>query len=744
MVSLIPRFWSRARLPLIFQTAAAECGLACLTMVANYHGLRTDLATVRRRFSVSLRGTTLGHLLRFAGALDLSGRPLRIELEDVRYLKTPCILHWNMDHFVVLKRATRRYLLVHDPALGARKLSYRQASRHFTGVAMELTPTAAFSRGERARSFGITDLTGRIAGIKRAMAQIFVLAAALELFFLVSPLFLQFTVDKVIAAYNPNMLVTLGAGFALLVALQALLGGLRSWTTLYFGTSLKLQWYTNIFSHMVRLPVSFFERRYFGDIMSRFDGAEAIQRTITNNFIEAVLDGMISIFMLGVMAFYSVKLALMVVASVLIYVILRNLAYSPLRGLTEEYIIRSARQQSFLIETLRGIRTIKVFGREDHRKTRWMNLVADSTNAQVATEKVAILFKVANTLLFGLQSVAVIWLGAGLVLTRAFTVGMLFAFVAYQEQFKARVTLLVDRLFEFRMLSLQVQRIADIALEKAEPAIPEFSSNGGSGNAAIEVRSLFFRYSEAEPWLLENADFRIEPGECVAITGPSGAGKSTLLKLMAGLLQPQAGEVVIDGHSLCQSRAAVSGQIGFVLQDDSLFGGTIADNISFSADVADNARIEACARMACLHDEIVDMPMGYGTLIGDMGGALSGGQQQRLLLARALYARPSILLLDEATSHLDVATEQRIAAMLAELKITRVFAAHRPETIAIASRVIALQHPRALHSRLAAAACSGNSPEKFGPSAPTRATPARSGDSANGPETKKGGMHIET
>src|SRR5215831_2566899 len=415
--------WSASRLPLIFQTAAAECGLACLAMVANYHGLKIDLASVRRRFSVSLRGTTLSHLLRFAGALGLSGRPLRVELEDLPFLKTPCILHWNMDHFVVLKRATRRHVLVHDPALGVRWLTYAKASRHFTGVALELTPTADFSLGIQARSFGIKDLTGRIAGIKRSLAQIFILAAALELLFLASPLFLQFAVDKVISAYNSQLLVTLGAGFALLVALQAGLSGLRSWTTLYFGTSVKLQWYTNIFSHLVRLPVSFFEKRYFGDIMSRFDGAEAVQRTLTNNFVEAVLDGIVSIFMLGVMWFYNGRLTLIVIASVLLYATLRNVAYRPLRGLTEEQIIRMAQQQSFFIETLRGIRTIKVFGREDHRKTRWMNLVVDSTNAQVAAEKLAILFKAANTLVFGLQSVSIIWSGARLVLDGSFTVG---------------------------------------------------------------------------------------------------------------------------------------------------------------------------------------------------------------------------------------------------------------------------------------------------------------------------------
>jgi ATP-binding cassette, subfamily B, bacterial CvaB/MchF/RaxB len=722
--------FSRGRkLPMIFQTEAAECGLACLAMVANYHGIVTDLPAMRRRFALSLRGASLAHVLRFAGRLDLSGRPLRLELEDLPYLQTPSILHWDMNHFVVLKKATPKHIFLHDPSLGVRKLSYPQTSRHFTGVALELSPTAAFKPRNESNPLRWRDLTGRMVGLKRALARIFVLAALLELLFILSPLFLQFTVDRVVARYDPGLLVKLGIGFGLLVGLQTLLGGVRSWTTLYFGVSLKLQWYANIFSHLVRLPVSFFEKRYFGDIMSRFDGAEAIQRTLTNNFIEAVLDGLISIFVLAVMLIYSVKLALIVVASVGLYIALRNAGYARLRGFTEEQIIRLARQQSYFIETLRGIRTIKVFGREDSRTTRWLNLLTGATNAQVATEKLSILFRSANTLLFGLQSVAVIWVGASLVLGGRLTLGMLFAFVAYQEQFKARVATLVDRAFEFRMLSLQAQRLADLVLEKAEtdyPDLPATTPEEGS----IDVRSLSFRYSDAEPWLLEDVDMRIEPGECVAITGRSGAGKSTLLKLMAGLLQPQAGEVFVGGHSVAASRAAMQGKVGFVLQDDSLFGGTIAENISFAADVADMARVEECARLACLHDEIMAMPMAYGTLIGDMGSALSGGQQQRLLLARALYPQPQILILDEATSHLDVATEQRIAAMLADLRITRVFAAHRPDTVAIATRVISLERLAAAKTAAAGLPASAASSQEFGP--------------ADGPKTEKGGIHVQS
>ncbi|MBZ5522888.1 MAG: peptidase domain-containing ABC transporter [Acidobacteriia bacterium] len=687
------RSWLRSRLqrrlPAIFQAEAAECGLACLAMVAAYHGDRTGLPAMRKRFSISLRGTTLAHILRFADQLGMTGRALRIELEDLPYLKTPCILHWDMNHFVVLKAAGRKRIILHDPATGPRKISYTQASRHFTGIALELTPTQQFATRSAARPLRLRDLTGRIIGLKRALGQIFALACALEFFSLLGPLFLQLTLDKVVNAANHDLLTALGIGFMLLVAMQAALGALRSWTTLYFGTSLKLQWHNNLFSHLVRLPVSFFEKRYFGDIMSRFDGAEVIQRTITNNFIEAVLDGIISIFILAVMFFYSRPLALIVTGCVLVYVVLRNVSYAPMRAAMEEQIVCSGRQQSFLIETLRGVRTIKTFGREHNRRSRWMNLLVSTTNAQVTLERLGLMFRSSNSLIFGLQSVAVVWFGARLVLNGAFTAGMLFAFVAYQEQFKARIAVLIDRFFEFRMLSLQVQRLADVVFESPEP-VAESLPSGNADEGCVEVRGVFFRYSDTERWLLEDIHLRVERGECVAITAPSGTGKSTLLKLMAGLLEPQSGEVMVGGHSVSTSRAAILGKVGFVLQDDSLFGGTISDNIAFAADVPDLERVRECARLACLHDEILEMPMGYSTLIGDMGCALSGGQQQRLLLARALYQQPSILILDEATSHLDVPTEKRIAGMLASLKITRIFVAHRPDTVAIASRVIAL------------------------------------------------------
>jgi ATP-binding cassette subfamily B protein RaxB len=280
---------------MIFQAEAAECGIACLAMVAGFHGNACDMTTLRQSMPISMRGSTLGQLLQFSGKLDLGGRPLRLELEDLPWLATPCILHWDMNHFVVLQRATRKAVFVHDPMLGKRRLTYAEAGRHFTGVALELTPTAAFRPRSDSRSLRLKDVLAKVTGLRRMLAQIFVLAALLEALSLMSPLFLQFAVDKVITAHRAALLVTLGSGFALLIVLQTLLSALRSWATLYFGTSLKLQWNANIFSHLLRLPVPFFEKRYFGDILSRFQGADIIQQTVTGSFIDALLDGVISV-----------------------------------------------------------------------------------------------------------------------------------------------------------------------------------------------------------------------------------------------------------------------------------------------------------------------------------------------------------------------------------------------------------------------------------------------------------------
>lgn len=684
------QFGGRRRLPVFLQTEAAECGLASLGMVAWFHGHRIDLAGLRRRFTVSLKGTTLAYLMQAAGALHLAPRPLRLELEELPQLRAPCILHWDLNHFVVLKAADAHGAVIHDPAFGVRKLSLAQVSRHFTGIALELSPTAQFRTADERRRIRLRDLMGRVAGLNRSLAQVFVLALALQAIAIVSPFYMQWAVDGAVVSADRDLLTVLGLGFLLLAVIQVAISALRSWVVLYLSTTLNLQWLANVFSHLLRLPVSYFEKRHLGDVVSRFGAVNTIQRTLTSSFVEALIDGVMAVATLAMMLVYSATLTGVACCAVCLYAILRYAFYEPLKRATEEHIVHTAKQQSHFLETVRGVQSIKLFGRQGERRSRWLNLVVDAVNQDLVTQKLSLGFRSANGLVFGIERVAIVWLGSLSVLDSAFSVGMLFAFVSYKEQFSARVSGLIDKLIELRMLNLQGERLADIVLTPPEEDLPTIPMD--AIEPSLEVRALSFRYSDTEPFVVLNCSFQVAPGESVAIVGPSGGGKTTLVKLMLGLLAPTDGKILAGGIDI--QKLGIDRYrklVGTVMQDDQLFAGSIADNISFFDPLPDQSAIEHFARLAAVHDDIGAMPMGYNTLIGDMGAALSGGQKQRILLARALYKQPRILFLDEATSALDIQKERAVNEAIRSLRLTRIIIAHRPETIASAERVIVLQ-----------------------------------------------------
>lgn len=698
-------FGLRRKLPLILQTEATECALACIAMVAGYHGLRTDLATLRRIFLVSIKGSTLGHLMQIAHSLKLTTRPVKLELEDLPQLRLPCILHWNFNHFVVLKAVNRNTVTIHDPAFGLRKLSLDEVSGQFTGVALELWPNPEFKPLSFRQRIRLRDLLGHVTGLFRSLGQILLLAVSLEIFALVSPFFLQWVIDNVVVSGDRDLLTTLALGFGLLMLLQQGIGTLRSWVIMHMSTTLNLQWRANIFSHLLRLPVDYFEKRHLGDVVSRFSSIDVIQKTLTTAFVEGILDGLMTIVTLVMMFIYSPSLAWIAVGAMALYGIVRWLWYRPLRNATEEQIIHAAKQQSHFLETVRGVRSIKLFQRQEERRSTWLSLLVDQINADLRNQKLQIFYRLINGILFGVERILVIWLGARLILDGNFTVGALMAFSAYKDQFDARVSALIDKLVDLRMLQLQGERLADIVLADAEPSAPPLPATArqATPEASIELRGLRYRYADGEPWVLDGIDLRIAPGESIAIVGPSGCGKSTLVSAMLGIRVPDAGEVLVGGVSVARSGIeALRGMVGTVLQDDVLFAGSIADNISFFDPRPDFARVEECAKLAAIHDDIQAMPMAYNTLIGDMGAALSGGQKQRILLARALYKQPAILFLDEATSHLDIACEKQVNAAIRQLEITRVIVAHRPETIASADRVVILERGRIVHDLPAA------------------------------------------
>jgi ATP-binding cassette subfamily B protein RaxB len=680
-----------ARLPLYLQTEAAECSLACLAMIAGYYGYQSDITDLRRCLAVSARGANLKDLVGMADRLGLASRPVRLELDELRMLKTPCVLHWDLNHFVVLKSATGDGIVIHDPAVGVRRLPLALASKHFTGVALELTPVGEFEPAQAPPRVRARSLLGRMVGLKQNLARLLLLALAIEVFAVVSPFFMQWVVDHALVTADRDLLLTLALGFALLLLIRTSVSAMRGWMLVTLGASLKVQGRSNLFSHLVSLPAGYFEARHLGDVMSRFGSQESILQAITTEVVEAVLDGLLAGITLAIMFVFAPALTAIVLAGALLYGILRWAFYTPLRQASAEAIVWSARRDSHFLETLRGIKTIKLFNGQEGRRSRWLNLLVESVNRQITTQNLRLVFRTANSLLIGALVIIVVWLGAQRVLDNEMTIGMLLAFIAYKDQFLGRVSNLIDRAVDLSMLRLHAERLADIALTAPEPREHMPDMTDGRPPVAIEVRNLRFRFGENEPWVLDNVNFRVEPAEAVAIVGVSGCGKTTLLKILASLLRPSQGDILVDGEPL--DRVGIGrwrSLIGVVMQDDQLFAGSIADNICFFSPQPDFRHVEKCARLAAVHEDIIAMPMGYHTLIGDMGTVLSGGQKQRVLIARALYRRPSLLLLDEATSHLDVAGESAVSAAIRATRVTRIIVAHRPETIRSADRVIQL------------------------------------------------------
>jgi len=682
----------KRRVPRLLQTEAAECGLACVGMVAGFHGHHQSLASLRGRFPVSLKGATLATLIHVAGQLGLASRPVKAGLGALGKLKLPCILHWEFNHFVVLTDINARSATLIDPASGVRKCTISELSASYTGVALELWPTPDFQTANENKPVRLRELTGRVTGLGAAFSQVMLLALALEVLTVVQPFFLQWVVDHVLNTGDRDLLTTLALAFGLLMVMLQLTSVARSWMLMFMGTTLNLQWRSNVFTHLLRLPVGYFEKRHLGDIVSRFGAIDTIQRTVTTSFLEALLDGIVMVITLVLMFLYSPALAWIAVGAMALYGLARWSGYASLRYATEEHIIHAAKEQSHFLETVRGVKAIKLFQHQNDRRSRWLALLVNEINADLRVQKWALFFRTFNGLLFGLSSIAILWLGARLVLDGQFTVGALLAFIVYKTLFDKRVAALLDKFVEVKMLRLQGERLADIVRETPEAADEMPRSDGAvTQSPAIEVRNLRFRYSPQEPYVLDDVSFRIEPGESVAITGPSGGGKTTLINILLGILTPTEGEVLVDGVPVRgMGAAALRRMAGTVLQDDVLFAGSIGENISFFDPQYDPDRAAECAAIAAIHDDICAMPMGYNTLVGDMGTVLSGGQKQRVLLARALYKQPALLFLDEATSHLDITRERVVNVAIAKLNMTRVIVAHRPDTIAAAGREIAL------------------------------------------------------
>lgn len=687
-------FRHQPQLPVFLSAEGAECGLVCMAMIGSYHGHRLDVNGLRQRFPVSMAGLNLRGLIKLCDELGFSSRPLRVEMDGLTQLRLPAVLHWGFNHFVVLSSMGKDRIVIHDPALGRVSYSIAEASALFTGVVLEVEPSANLQPVEARAPVRLRSLWSGMRGGAQGIALVLMLSIALQLTTFMLPFQLQIVIDEAVGRADLDLLSIVAVSFVCLSLLTATLSGLRDWTVQLLGQQMVFQVVGNLLHHLLRLPSSFFEKRHVADIISRMNSTKAVQDAVTQGILSAVLDGSMVVVSGIIMFIYAPPLASIVLLSTVILAAVSLALYPMIRARTQEAITLSAEEQSYLMETIRATTTIKLLGREAEREGGWRNLYSRSITAVVSAGRFQISFDVLQNAILMVQATLVLYVGARQILTdQGLSIGMLIAFLSFRQTFSDSARALIAKGMQFRMLGLHLDRLGDIVSQKAEE--PEPIAQGGKFVGTIECRDLSFQYGATDPWVLQHIDVRINEGDFVAITGASGSGKSTLLKLILGLQQPTQGQIFIGEQPASAGLwRAWRASSGVVSQDDRLLSGSLADNIAFFDPDMDIARVEAVARDALIHEEIVRMPMGYQTPVGDMGSSLSGGQRQRVLLARALYRSPKVLVLDEGTANLDADNEDAIADLISAMPVTRIVVAHRPALVARASRVLHLNQGR--------------------------------------------------
>lgn len=681
----------RRQVPVIHQTESSECGLACLAMIGGYYGKSIDLISLRRQFNLSARGTTLAGINDMAMQLGMQTRALSLDLYELANLKTPCILHWEFNHFVVLISVKNNRFVLHDPARGRRTVGLAEMSGAFTGVALEAWPGSEFTAETVQNRINLRTLIGSIHGIKSTLGKIFCLSLVIEAINLVMPIGTQLVMDHAIPAGDRGLLTLICFGLMFFILLRAAVSMVRAWSSLVMGTLINVQWQSGLFNHLLRLPLGYFERRKLGDIQSRFSSLDTLRTTFTTSVVGAIMDGIMVAGVTVMMVLYGGYLTWIVLGFTAIYVLMRLLTYSYYRQLSEETLVRGARASSYFMETLYGIATVKTQGMAERRGTHWLNLKIDAINSGIKISKMDLLFSGINTFVAACDQVVILWLGTSLVIDNQMTLGMFVAFGSFRGQFSERVGSLTNFLLQLRMMSLHNERIADIALHEREAKKPELPIVASMQPAALSTEQLSYSYDSQSAPVFSDLNLAIAPGESVAIVGNSGSGKTTLMKVLCGLFAPDSGKVKVNGSDIQQLGVNnFHKMIACVMQDDRLFSGSIRENICGFVEEMDESWMFECARASYIHDVIMKMPMGYETLIGELGEGLSGGQKQRIFIARALYRKPGILFMDEATSSLDTESERFVNGAIKRLNITRVIIAHRETTIRTVDRIISL------------------------------------------------------
>lgn len=693
-ISIDTRLFGRRNVPFVSANDLNECGLACMAAIAEYFRGDYDLADIRRMARTSGRGETMLDLRDLAERMGLSARGVRVEMGAMRDIVTPAILHWEMNHFVVLESVGVTGIRIMDPAAGSMHVPWSQVDKSFTGIALEVKKTAEWRvRTDRRKKSSVLSFVGPLSDWRKEILAISILTLLVELLVLAVPMQIRLSVDVAVQGNDEALIWALGIGFLMVVLLQVSISVMRTWNITLFSTKVGFEIKDRFVRALHRKSAAFFLKHHSGDILSRGRSVEMIQNLVSAQLLQALLDAAMSVAIVIAMFLFVPLLAVVVVsfgvASVLVTSWMRHRAIE----VSRRSLRVAAKADTLFLENARAGRAIKLFGKEQVRINVWRAKQIELTNLTIADGRLLMYSGQNAMLMSGLGNVALVTVGSYMVLNSAISLGTMMMFFVFRMFFIERLNFCVNYIMELRRIQTHAERIEEVMTDEPDwetgekqekpPYVPP-----DEPGLSIELRDIWFRYGDDSPWILQGVNMKIEAGENIAITGPSGCGKTTLTSIMLGLLTPSRGEVLIGGRNLASIESTdYAKAIGVVMQDDMMFQGTVAQNICFFEAPIDMVRVQEAAKMANIAGDIESMPMKYYSVLAEGAGDISGGQRQRIFIARALYHQPKLLFLDEATSHLDMASEKLVAQAVRDLNMTRVLIAHRAETIATVGRV---------------------------------------------------------
>lgn len=670
--------FTRNRVPVVLQTEVADCALACLVMILCYWNRRIDLAKLRQLFPPAITGTSLRKIRDIADHFGLQTQVYRLEADKITTVPTPFIAHWEQNHFIVVAKVKGPTITIHDPRYGKDVLDIAKFKRKFSGYVVRLTPGQAFSGGDDRIGTWKLPLHGLATFLRPNIARILLLSVGIEILSLATPYYSQIVIDDFIKSPDKHLLVLLTGAFAFLVGLRVLIAILRA--RLVSTLSAKVVYFVSdrILRHLVSLPFAFFTRRHIGEVISRISVGESIRNPLTTHIVEIAVDSLMVVGTIAVMIWYSAPLALITIGAIAMVTLISALLIRPQLTAVNKLLVHGAEEEGSIIETVRNVQPIKIFGKEHRRVDHWAERTHTRLRDQVQMEMYTAWDDAAGTLLFGLATVVTIYFAVTEVIANSLTVGMLFAFVAYQTQASGFASDLIRGLGRFLRLRSYLERMGETLCEEPEERQPIPCAHPVKFRGAIEINGVGFRYPDQDDWIFRDVFLTVEPGEKLAIVGPTGIGKTTFVRILLGLLEPTEGFCLIDGAS---PKALPAGVITAVAQDDVLLKGTIIENVAFFDPHPEVQRVEESLYYVGLGPYVETLPLKWHTMVGEYSGLLSAGQRQLLLLARALYVKPKVLILDEGTSNLDLKTEVEVLNALAALNVTQVVVSHRLDSV---------------------------------------------------------------